>query len=215
MPTNINIGGASGKTWASVRAPLFTGRTYGYNYGGGPFPDNWSDATKHSSGYLNPYSDMLKAYPFYVTTTGGTGEQNVMYSTPVGINAKQINFVPFVGYDLELCLAIGQAAFNYDLPVRTEYYPYGVFIGNKFDYNTVKQNFLGAVVNLTYHLQDGTPVTTDVTITADMFPPDYTPAEYPSYPIAGGTYFQTISISFTQPDNRPYPWWTINSVTLP
>lgn len=210
----------SGTTWARVRAPLCTVRLNGYSWDwyDGTSPDHWSK--QYSTGYLKPYSPPLKAFPLSLRTTGGTGEQNVVEGTPIGIHATTENFEAYVGYTMKLYLAIGQAA--YAPWLQPQYYeaspsygPYGVFIGNKFDYNTVRKTYVGATVNLTYYSQDGTPNTMDVVITEDMFPYDYTPSEYPSYPISGGTYFQTMYYSFTEPDNRPKDWWTINSVTLP
>ena len=211
MPTNINIGGASEKTWASLRAPVFNGN--GFQIDTGPIPpvvsqDNW--ATARDAGYVEPLSGITKAFRFTANVAPWDSFSRSSY-TPLGCCQHFVSSSGYVSiYDYVLTFGFGH--YNYTSGTDEVRNAYSTFFGTDklgYDYETLKATLVGAVVNLTYYEQDGSSTTTDVTITADLFQQDTT-----GYGTSGVT-FHTTTYDALQPDLRPIPWWTINSVTLP
>ena len=212
MATVDTIGEDSGTTWATVRAPVFNGN--GFQIDTGPFPPvvsqkNWANSS-HDAGYVKPLLEITKAFRFSASLQPWDSFSRSGY-TPLGCCQHFISSAGDVAvYDY--VLALGYGHYNYTTGTDEVRNAYSTFFGTDklgYDYETLKGYLTGAVVNLTYYEQNGSSTTTDVTITADLFQEDTTGDA------TSGVTFHTILIDSTQPDLRPRPWWTINSVTLP
>lgn len=157
MPTNVNIGGASGKTWASVRAPVFKGT--GYSGTSMPYQnENWK--TARSAGYPNNVTDLQRAFPFYKDNNSFPA---LSASTGIGLKGGYLNFGAGKYYGITL----GEVENGNNYTVSSTDFGY--------DHESLKALLVGATVELTYQrvfpLPAG-PVTTTVTVTTDMFPAD-------------------------------------------
>lgn len=209
MSMNMTIGGDSGKTWACLRAPVFTD---GLVFNGDPYSGNWPVYLStnwnqgHSAGYPSGCTELLKAFPFS-WSYAGLDEWSPYGNTPIGLCSKS-EYYEGGGFDVFIYLAFGNGrTYGMTNPATNS-----VFIGNKFDYNSVRSRLLGATVNVTYFLINGQEYTTDVVITEDMFPSDHTP-QGAIFPQGEGT----LITSFFVPADGPYNGlasWTVNSVNL-
>jgi len=208
-----------GTTWATVRAPVFKGD--GFYIDNSTFPmtvysESW--AKNKDAGYPYALTDIRKAFSYMDSGTPGVYDSYTgNASTAIGCNSL---YQEGGGENYYLTLGMGvritttaDSSLVYN-GYRSGFINFsGPLIG--YDYESTKSRMLGGTVNLTYYSWDGVPVTTDVTITEDLFPDDVFPTDYeqcrvgvfiasiPPFPGGGAPYL------------RPEPWWTINSVTLP
>jgi hypothetical protein len=208
-----------GTTWATVRAPVFKGD--GFYIDNSTFPlivysESW--AKNKDAGYPYALTEIRKAYPYKDTGTPGVWDSYTgNASTAIGCNSV---YQEGGGYIYYLTLGMGQRIpTTADSSLVFNGYRSGA-IGfpeerTGYDHESTKSRMLGGTVNLTYYSWDGVPVTTDVTITEDLFPADLFPSDTQQARV--GVFIASIPPppEFPIPNVRPEPWWTINSVTLP
>lgn len=218
MPTNVNIGGASGKTWAYLRAPLLIGSGY---RGTWPMNQNWSTAGygnesqySHSSGFPDPKSELLKAI---LTIENGQTSQSTNISLGSFIGCSQL-YVEQIeeGVRTWLFLGCGDAtyqdtSYNPSSPSLPREEVWTLYSPN-FDTNLMRQNFVGWTVNVTTAPYIGaTPVDWEFQITEELFPDD-PGGGFPLMQRRGQKFAEII----TPYGSQPAPlWWTINSITPP
>jgi len=204
-----------GTTWATVRAPVFKGD--GFYIDNSTFPlivysESW--AKNKDAGYPYAFTDIRKAYPYSVSMEPGLWDSYTNNgSTAIGCNVVYQSDGSGIYY---LTLGGGQripTTSDSSLVFNSYQGLYSPFVG--YDHESTKSRMLGGTVNLTYYSWDGVPVTTDVTITEDLFPADMSPSDPQQARV--GVFIASIPPFPTPPDTsyRPEPWWTINSVTLP
>ena len=224
MVTTSTIGGSSGLTWAAVRAPVFKGDGFYINNSTFPtivYSESWATAT--NAGYPQALTELRKAYPYKDSGTPGVWDSYTSNaSTALGCNAVyEVVGGELVSITYYLTLGAGQRiTTTSDSSLVFNGYRGGFVNASPqettgYDHESTKSRMLGGTVNLTYYGFDNVPVTTDVTITEDLFPADM----FNTTPGASrvGVYIATIPPPPPPPapSFRPEPWWVINSVTLP
>jgi len=212
MVTISTIGDDSGRTWASVRAPIWRNTGFTANPTvptNPPSSNNWSPRAVmnfgdpvpvHDAGYIFNLTDLRKAFPV-MTQLNSIESPSGSFSTAIGVD------VVWDGeetYDYYLTLGTGIAQGDFpELKVLNYYpvYPTPPSVATTgYDYETTKAHLLGATVHLTYNNLGGT-FTTTVTITADLFDADMFDTGNQ------GILFQTAS--------SPVTYWYIDSIVLP
>lgn len=182
----------------------------GYLYGAMP-PFVTQDLNKgsYSHEYMKSYGELLKAFPYSIGYEG-LDRYSPYQSTPIGLNMQ-------IDYDSDVSEVHVYLAFGYGTiyGMTSDYPEQEVYIGNRFDFESVKSRLIGTVVNVTYSKIDGSSTTTNVVIDADMFPDNYTPNPGGWSPMGAGTHIETYYRNWWDPWQLPVRWWTINSVTLP
>lgn len=205
--TFIGESGDSHSTWGSLRAPLFVcqvGISIPEYFWDAFATDCWADYTKHSAGYLKPYSELLKANWFGGPYPNG-GLSYSTYGTNIGANFEYIE--DYVNAYLAVGISVMYSWYmNPPDPGSSKMYdPDWTVIGNSYDYETTKSRLIGGVVSITIGSSSYT-----VTIDEDMFPVDFYPNPSPESPATGGSHIATIP---TEPGMSLA--YTVDSVTLP
>lgn len=176
MVTISTIGDDSGRTWASVRAPVWNGSGFVEDPGSPfflPMSVNWSASTigTHDAGYPIDLTSLRKAFPVS-TQLNSIESPSGSFSTSMGLNSVRVGVETD---DLYLTLGTGIAiGGNYNAQVLN-YYPTVPPPPNLartgYDYETTKAHLLGATVNMTI-TTNTTTLFESIVITSDLFPSD-------------------------------------------
>lgn len=211
------IGGSDSKsTWAVLRSPMWKGS----GYRGMTPPDNKNESFSHNSKYEEDLGRLTVAFPFIKDDT------SIDYwagSLCLGLNyvmtqSPDDEADPPVPAILDFYLTLGEGIYYYtDLEQVLNGYSWLAYLlsSGVVGYDTLKarEQYRDGVVNITFTPGPSmSPVTTDVTITDDLFPDNLSALSSGSPGIFIGTYTWPApsgSLTWTQ------PYWTINSLTMP
>lgn len=217
------IGGSFSKsTWGSLRSPMWKGSGF---RGQTPFwdPVNKNEHNDTNSKYVENLGELSVAFPFVEST--GIAD----WSASMCLGLRDV-FIQYGSYDpenpeestpaiVDFYLALGEGyitstsesySYEYVICGYSFSWPFPGFVG--YDTLKAREQYRGAVVNVTFTPgPDMSPVTTDVTITDDLFPDNLSFG----FGSPNGIYIGTYTWPINPSGNWDQPYWTINSFTMP
>lgn len=212
------IGGSLSKsTWGSLRSPMWKGS----GYRGMTLPANKNEHNDTNSKYVENLGELSIAFPFINDFTTGTYWASSMC---LGLNYVMTQYPddeadPPVPAILDFYLTHGEGIWTslggFEQVINGYSLSSYLIASGRVGYDTLRarDQYRAAVVNITFTPGPTlSPVTTDVTITDDLFPDDLVLPGSGSQGIYIGTYTWPApsgSLTWTQ------PYWTINSLTMP
>lgn len=215
-------------TWGTLRSPMWKGS--GYRNGSmSPWydPTNTNESNLNNSSYQENLGELSVAFPFMKSypphiwpKAAGMclGVRSIFGGFEPSYNEYGEESTVPTYVDFYLVLGEGEM-----IIIGPEYYQEDILNGYSYfygvaGYDTLKarEQYVGGTVNLTYHPGPGNDyVTTDVTITNELFPDNVAafPGGSPGSPVWGihlGNYAWDSDAG-----DWPLPRWTINSLTMP
>ena len=209
---------ALNSTWAVVRSPMWKGS----GYRGMTLPANKNQWDFYNGTYVENLGRLTIAFPFRKANTGVDYWSSSMC---LGVNLRQIQApndeadppVPAI-YEFYLShgegrwFQFGSSSLEQVLNGYLSSSPLSSGIAG-YDTPRTRDQYRGAVVNVTFTPGPTmTPVTTNVTITDDLFPDNLNWNVFGPQGILIGTYTWPVPSGGLTWDQ---PYWTINSLTMP
>ena len=207
-------------TWAVLRSPMWKGSGFrdqpsGVNKNTGKAPYSGTPV-----GFNMVYEENLGrlsiAFPFLGRSILGTNWANSMCLGLRAIGVQAANDEEGIPAIFDFYLSHGEGILEYGNEYVLNGYNYGVLASGLTGYDTIRtrDQYRGAVVNVTFTPGPTmTPVTTDVTVTDDLFPDDLSWSVFETnYGVYIGTYTWPVPSGGLTWDQ---PYWTINSLTMP
>ena len=180
MVTISTIGDDSGRTWASVRAPIWNGSGLVATTGFPPSSNNWSPTATpysgapvpfHDSRYLEALTSFRKAFPVSLQLNSPESPSGA-FSTCLGLVRVRVDDETDALY---LTLGTGIAIGDFSSFEVLNYYPTvpapPSVATTGYDHETTKAHLLGATVNMTI-TTNTTTLFESIVITSDLFPSD-------------------------------------------
>lgn len=210
------IGGSDQySTWAVLRSPMWKGS----GYRGETLPNNKNSLSMHNAVYVENLGRLSVAFPFTkisIPPSFYSAQSMCLGLFQAQVQAPDDEADPPVPAIYDFYLSHGEGILEYGNEYVLNGYAYADVTSGLTGYDTIRtrDQYRGAVVNVTFTPGPTmTPVTTNVTVTDDLFPDDLSFSVFETnYGVYIGRYTWPAPSGDLTWDQ---PYWTINSLTMP